>query len=264
MVRGLYQNASSMMYLLDKLDAVAHNIANTDTSGYKRKSVFFRQLIDAQQALEKNAVQLRLDDENGRVQGYAKDHCCRPWGKDFQFDGDISTYTDYSAGNIKETGNPLDVALAGDGFFGVQTPDGVGYTRDGQFKIDANGVLVNADGYPIMGEAGPITVSGSKVDISETGEIAVDGTVVNRLMIRTFDAANLSRIRDALYRPDENTPGTEANARVEQGYLETSNVNAVREMVEMIQVNRHYEANSRVMTTIDRSIERLLGTLGRA
>lgn len=263
MVRSLYQNSSSMQLLLDRMDVVSNNMANVDTNGYKRRDVFFRQLIGAEQALERDEIELRRDENLPLT--HSEDPCCRLRGVPFRFKGDISTYTDYSHGPVKETGNPLDVALASEGFFTIQGPDGIGYTRDGQFKLNENGSLVTADGFFVLGESGPIEITGNALEISQKGHIIVDGNIINQLMIRDFDRQDLVRTRHALYVPSgENPEALPVNPNVQQGYLETSNVNPVQEMVRMISTQRHYETNANLITSVDRVLEKTVSQLGRA
>ncbi|MCD4830117.1 MAG: flagellar basal-body rod protein FlgF [Candidatus Cloacimonetes bacterium] len=270
MVEGLYKNSASMQLLIDKMSAIGNNLANVSTNGYQRKGVFFRQLVAEEQALERNQIGLRnLHTENltynpHRFSPHVHTSCCRPRGMQRRLDGEIATFTDYSPGGMRQTGNPLDVALNGEGFFTVLTPDGVAYTRDGQFSLDATGNLVTSAGFFVQGEGGPVQITGGQVEIAPMGEIIVDNEVVNRLMIRNFDTEGLARVKDALYRPLHQSGGEPVESPgVMQGYLELSNVNIVREMVDMIAVQRHYDANGKVIRAHDETLRKSVNNVGK-
>ncbi len=262
MVRGLYQNSASMQLLIDRMDVTANNMANANTNGYKRQGVFFRQLIGAEQALERN--QMTLKQIRNHPFTWQNSDCCTKRGQLRKLQGDISTYTDYSEGPIEQTGNPLDVAISGKGFFAVQTPDGIGYTRDGQFKIDQDGNLVTSEGYMVQGESGPIQITGGSVFINEEGEFGQDGVVVNKLMIRDFPEDTLMHIRGGVMFPQgENVSASETDVRVLQGHLEDSNVVVVKEMVEMIAVQRHFQANQKVISATDSTLQKTANDIGK-
>lgn len=270
MVNGLYKNSASMQMAIDRMSAIGNNLANVTTNGYQRKSVFYRQLISEDQALERNEIGLRnLHNEEltynpHRFDPHVHTSCCRPRGMQRRLDGEIATFTDYSPGGMKETGNPLDVALSSEGFFTVLTPDGIAYTRDGQFTLDSNGSLVTKNGYYVQGEGGPVQINGEHVEIGQRGEIIVDGEIVNQLMVRQFDTEDLTRVRDAMYVPRDSAGGVPVEQpEIMQGYLELSNVNIVREMVDMISTQRHYEANSKVIRAIDQSLQKTVNNVGK-
>ncbi len=262
MVRGLYQNSSSMQLLQDRMDVIANNMANVSTNGYKRQGVFYRQLIGAEQALDRNQITLKQLREHPFT--WQNSDCCTRRGQVRQLQGDISTYTDYADGPVKETGNPLDIAINGKGFFVVQTPEGTGYTRDGQFKIDQDGNLVTSEGYLVQGEAGPIQITGDMVNINAKGELGQDGVIVNKLMIRDFPEDTLMNIsRGVMYPQGENVSAQEADVNVLQGYLESSNVVVVKEMVDMISTQRHFQANEKVINAMDTTLRKTANDIGK-
>ena len=270
MVEGLYKNSASMQLLIDKMNAIGNNLANATTTGYQRKSVFFRQLIEEEQALERNEIGLRhLHNEprtynEHQVNPHVHTSCCRPRGAQRHLQGEIATFTDYTSGGMRQTGNALDVALNGEGYFTVLTPDGLAYTRDGQFTLDAEGNLVTSAGYYVQGEGGPIQITGEHVEIAPKGEIVVDGQVVNQLMVRRFEPDALLRVQEAMYRPQSSTGGEAVEApEVMQGFLELSNVNVVREMVDMIAAQRHYEANAKVIRAQDETLQKSVTNVGK-
>jgi len=239
MIRGIFQNTSSMLLLESRVDNIANNIANVNTPGYKKREVFFEQLIAAEHTLEKDLMKVQLPD------GY------------------IATYTDTGDGRMNKTDNPLDIAISGDGYFTVQTPEGQAYTRDGKFTLDQNGLLVTQQGHLVTGEGGPIEIKGSKVEIGSAGEIIVDGVIVNRFAIQNFDINN-AEMRNNLYITNE-TPQQVASGEfsVMQGYIEESNVEIVKEMTELIAAQRHYEVNSRLIRAQDDTLSKTVNQVGK-
>ncbi len=162
--------------------------------------------------------------------------------------------TDFSQGSLKTTGNTLDLALEGDGFFKIQTPGGVRYTRSGNFTLDSEGQLVDMNGYAVMGDSGPITIEGSEIIISETGEILVDNETVDTLKVVTFGSKDrLEKEGHSLfvYKGSPNEEITAEKATVKQGALEEANLNTVAEMAKMIEIMRSYQGVQKMIQTID-------------
>jgi flagellar basal-body rod protein FlgF len=263
MVRGLYQSSASMQYLIEKTDVIANNIANTTTNGFKRKGVFFRELIGAEQALERNQIHAMVAGDGHHFTRQRRVEC-EPNGQPWSAGGEVATYTDYSGGPLRSTGNPLDLALGDEGYFSVETSQGTGYTRDGQFKLDKDGFLVTSDGNRVNGEGGPIQITGSSVSVGTNGAVVVDGKEINRIAVRTFDEARQNHILNGMiHLPEGSDASPVLNPNVQQGFLESSNVSAVREMVEMIAAQRHYDADSRVIQTIDSTLQKSVNDIGR-
>ena len=164
-------------------------------------------------------------------------------------------YTDFSEGSIKETGNSLDLAINGEGFFVVNTPDGPRYTRSGNFSLNGANMLSTQDGYPVMGENGPVIIEGGTVTIDPDGRVIVDGEEVNRLRIVDFPKPyNLKKIGNNLFEADGAIPAT--NYSISQGFLEMSNVDQIKEMVSMIEILRGYESYRKVINAIDETASR--------
>ncbi|SDY66867.1 flagellar basal-body rod protein FlgG [Proteiniborus ethanoligenes] len=173
---------------------------------------------------------------------------------------------DYTEGTLIETGNKLDLALKGDGFFSIETPEGIRYTRDGSFTLNSNGELVTKEGYAVLGQYGPIVLSHNSFDINENGDIIVEGQVENSLVIVSFDNKEYLRKQgNNLYAVLENVdPGeTEFVGQVLSGYLEASNVDTIKEMVSMITAYRSYESSQKVIKTQDELLEKIVNELGR-
>jgi len=168
-----------------------------------------------------------------------------------------STYTDLQAGALQHTRNPLDLAIEGEGFFAVQTPRGVRYTRNGAFQLNAEGVLVSREGYPVLSERGePIRVPrGANLTIGEDAVVRINETPAARLQIV---GGNLTKDADGLFAGNA-TPL--AKPRLVVGALEASNVNLIREMVSMIEIIRAYESHQKVIQAHDETLNRAINEL---
>lgn len=161
---------------------------------------------------------------------------------------------DFSQGDALPTGNPLDLAISGDGFFKVETPQGDRYTRNGTFSLDKDNFLVTQDGHRVLGESGPITLDGQQITISNEGDVNVDGSQVGKLKIVSFIAPEKLKKEGASFLSytgnvsEEQTPD---RVVVQQGALEQSNVSVVAEMKNMIEATRSYESVQKIVQTCD-------------
>jgi flagellar basal-body rod protein FlgG len=172
----------------------------------------------------------------------------------------------YGQGQLYQTDNQLDFALKGSGFFQVQTPDGIAYTRDGSFKLNSNNELVTSEGYAVLGTEGPIFIDGTEISVSELGVILADEVYMDQLNI--VDITNLKDLRkqgDNLYRMAQQTqPQTQPfTGQVLQGFLEQSNVNPIKEMVQMITLFRNYESNQRMIKAYDDTVGKAVNEVGK-
>lgn len=257
MINSLFTAKTGMEAQQTQLDVISHNLANVSTAGYKRATAVFQDLI------YQNLRQAGAQTTEGSQRPTALQI-----GLGVQT---VGTTTNFSQGNLQQTNNPLDVAIDGNGFFEVLQADGTtGYTRDGSFKVDAQGQLVNTNGLPV---AGGITIppNASSVSISADGVVSVvmpgnpAAQAVGNLSMSTFtNPAGLERIGQNLYietaasgQPQQGTPGMDGLGLVQQGYLEGSNVNVVQELVTMIQTQRAYEMNSKAIQTSDQMLAKL-------
>ncbi|TCO78812.1 flagellar hook-basal body protein [Marinisporobacter balticus] len=175
-------------------------------------------------------------------------------------------YVNYGQGQLYQTSNNLDLAIKGNGFFQVQTPDGIQYTRDGSFQINSKKELVTLDGYNVMGEDGPITIEGSDIAINELGEIIVDEQYWDT--IKSVDLENMKDLRKEASNMYRMTEGTEAKEKpftgiIQQGFLEKSNVDAVKEMVEMMSIFRNYETGQKLVKAYDDTLGKAVNDIGR-
>jgi len=244
-----------MMLQMVRQDVLANNLANANTSGFKRDMVIAQEfptllLKRMGEVTRENSIRKPVKPEDIGYLGT---------GAAVQ-----QIVTDYNNGAYKATENPFDLALADeDCFFCIETPAGVRYTRNGSFSVDAEGRLVNANGYSVLGLGGPVLVEGDFV-VDERGNIIQDGVTVDTLSIVRFpDLDVLTKVGNDLYAAEGQEPETPENPRVLQGYLESANVNAVREMVDLITVVRSYEVMQKVIQSQDETLDRLINQAGR-
>jgi flagellar basal-body rod protein FlgF len=212
---------SRQIALQHQMDVVANNIANINTTGFKAESILFEEY----------------------VMPVARDKDFAPVDQPLSFTQDWATIHDLGPGAIVQTGNPLDVALEGEGFLAVQTPEGERWTRSGALQINAEGVLVNFDGHPVMGDGGEIRFDSTEtsVMIDSNGAISTNAGAKGRLRVVEFvNPQALAREGDNLFSGGE--PLAALGTRVVQGAIEKSNVSGVAEMTEMIRVQRAYES----------------------
>lgn len=229
--------------LRNQLNVVANNMANLNTSGFKSQNLLFEEyLMPVAEASE-----------------------FQPQDTTLSYVLDYKTQTDFSNGSFKTTGNELDVALEGDGFFVVQMEDRTeAYTRNGAFHLDNTGQLVTAEGRPVLTSAGPLTFSREDGKI----EIAADGTISTQLGVRgqirtaSFDDNQaLQKLSETLYLGEN--PGEPERIRVVQGALEQSNVDGVFAVTRLIEINRAYESVSRFIKDADELRQQAISALGR-
>ncbi len=235
MIKGMYSSASGMIPRVKKQEMVANNVANAGTVGYKKDTMFVRELSKAEQKIT-------------------------PKKSDWQKPISEQKYVDYSTGTFDRTDNPLDLAIDGDGFFRLQAPDGsTVLTRSGTFQVNGEGFLSYPGGFLVQGESGPIQVGNGTVSVSQSGEVEVAGSIVARIVPQTVaDMQKLEKIGDSMFAVPKGVELTRTpNTAIRQGYLETSNVDIVKEMVDMIIAYRTYEANAKALQTQDASLDSL-------
>ena len=257
MIRSLWISKTGLESQQVQMDVVANNLANVSTNGFKRARAVFEDLLyqTVRQPGAQSSQQTQLPS------GLQIGTGARP----------VATERLFTQGNLQQTGNDLDVAIQGHGFFQVLMPDGTtAYTRDGSFHSDANGQLVTSSGFPVQPT---ITVPANALSLT----IGKDGTVsakvpgsttpvqVGTMQLATFiNPAGLQAMGENLYvqtassgTPNTNAPGTNGTGLLNQGYVETSNVNVVEELVNMIQTQRAYEINSKAIQTSDQMLQKL-------
>lgn len=243
MVRGLYTAASGALVAQSQADTIANNLANVSTTGFKRT------LLQVQSA---PAMRVYMLQNQPAAQGpAAAPSYVGALGMGAQV---MDTPAVFEQGALESTGNPLDLAIQGNGFFTIQTPQGVRYTRDGQFARDPQGNMVTMDGDRVLDTAGrPVQLQAGAVDVAANGDVRQNGQVVDTLRIVKF--ANLAAVRpegdNRFIDTGAGRPALDAGSSVHQGFLERSNANVVRSMVDLITAQRWFEANQKVIQTQD-------------
>jgi len=220
--------ASALRYWEHRQAAVANNLANASTTGFKAERVFAQLLGDA-------TLQ-------------------------------VASATDFSGGQTAPTGRPLDVALIGEGFLVVDTPEGQRWSRGGSLNLGPDGQLLDAGGRPVLGGQGNIVLPPGEIEITSQGRVFVDGEEYDQLRIERprSDSPVLERAGETLWVPSGSIQrNANDSVRVEQGYLEDSNVNTVSAMVEMIEIQRAYTAVQRSLITEDSVMDTIANQIGR-
>ncbi|MDX2030108.1 MAG: flagellar basal-body rod protein FlgF [Blastocatellia bacterium] len=265
---GLYAAYLGMRVRIRALDVMANNIANASTTGFKADRLFYRSLEAREFETERRAAQdnLASTQDAGQDTGELGAERRREETVSLRALGVVAGgMMDFAAGSLRETGRPLDIALAGDGFLAIQTPRGERYTRSGSLTLDAAGQLVTLQGDLVIGEGGPITVKSGEISIGEDGRITAGGQEMGRLKLMQFQnpGAALLKEGDALFAPTGSEPPLPATqTRVQQGMLESSNVNPVGEMAAMIQNNREFESLQRSVTLM-MSMHKIASEIGK-
>jgi flagellar basal-body rod protein FlgG len=257
MIRSLYIAKTGLDAQQTQLDVIANNLANVSTNGFKRSRAVFEDMLyqtirdPGAQSTQQTTLPSGLEIGTG----------VRP----------VATTRIQSQGNLSQTSNSLDLAIQGNGFFQTQMPDGTtAYTRDGSFHTDAQGQLVTSNGTPLQ-PAITLPANALTVTIGQDGTVSVTvpgstaPTTVGTIQLASFiNPAGLASHGQNLYletaasgTPATNTPGVNGTGMINQGYVETSNVNVAEELVNMIQAQRAYELNSKAITTSDQMLQKL-------
>lgn len=257
MVKGLYAAYTGMINQEHRMDVLTNNLANVNTNGYKKEGT------TAQSFDSILAYKIKDNSEGYRL---AKRIGVNNPGVKIG-----EGYTDFSQGPLKTTENTYDLALTDKGFFAIRFTDKAGndsikYTRDGNFTLTTDGELVTQDGDYVLDTNGQtIKIDPLKdTEINTSGQIIQDGSVVAAIQVTDFEDYNyLERYGENYYQPIEGAQETEAAGKVYSGYLETSNISVVSEMVNMITVSRAYETNQKVITTFDSTLDIAANQIGR-
>lgn len=258
MNRALYTSAIGMMTQMKNMDVITNNIANVDTTGFKKEETvvqtFSEEMFKIMNDKKEYYALTKFDDNIG----------------DMALGNYVSlVHTDFAQGSLRTTNNPYDFALEGSGFFCISTQDNNGneverYTRDGTFTLNQDGVLITKSGYPVLGENGPITLDSVNIKVNEHGELYSEGEFIDKLKIVDFE--NLESLRkygENLYDAIDESVQIESNAVVLQEITENSNVNTVSEMVKMISVSRVYEMGQKLVQTQDSILGKAVNDIAR-
>ena len=248
MIRSLYAAATGMLVQKNKMNVVVNNIANIETTGYKKDRLLsssFKDMLIARTgspsaggsftAVGLQNTGVHIDD----------------------------VYTDYTQGDLEQTDNNTDMALQGDGYFVIMTNNGLRYTRDGSFTVNSNGYLVTSDGNYVMGTGGSIYLGTNDFKVDANGNISVDGKGMSSLRIAAFtDNSTLKKVGNNLYTATQ-AAITPVGTTVKQGSLESSNVDVADEMTQMMQINRAYDTNQRVIKMLDETLGKAVNDVGK-
>jgi flagellar basal-body rod protein FlgG len=254
MDRGIYPILSGALAVERRMHLSANNLANVNTAGFKQDEQAFRAVFarrttaPVSRPVSSASAGLVATGPAGKVERvFAAPHGMK---------------TAFEPGRIRLTGNPLDVAIQGEGFFEIKTPQGVRYTRNGTFSLDRQRRLVTNLGYPVMGLAGELTIPPGTMHISGQGAIQVDGRTVGTIKVVEFPAdAMPTKQGEGLFAGEK--AKVLKNPQIQGGHLEESNVNAIGEMVNMIEGMRMYESAQKLIQAFDRLAEVAIQDVGR-
>lgn len=238
MQNSLLVGLAAQMTLRRNMEIVSNNIANVSTTGFKRETPAFEELM----------VPVESPDSSLREVSFVRD-----WG----------VVRDMTTGALQQTDSPLDVSIQGDGMMVVRTPDGDRYTRDGHFKLDQNGKVVNSDGYPVMSEGGELTIPTGEtaIKIAEDGTVSTSQGTIGKLRVVALPSASMRKEGFNLYSSTEQAAPAK-DARVIQGSIERSNVEPVVEMTKMIEIMRAYQHSTETLNATDDLLRRAVQRLG--
>ena len=254
MLDGMKMAAQGMMTMSAKQDIITNNLANVGTAGYRKESIAITSFTEI---LDREVGGDGMNQSSYEIAGAP--------GMETHGSLSSSSVTHSSQGSLKETGNPFDMALDdnGRGFFTIQSPDGIKFTRAGSFRLSTSGYLVTTDGSFVLGHRGPMKLSGSNFQVSNDGVISCDGKPVDRLLVTVFDdTKQLKRAGESQFVAQGGVRAT-TDFQLKQGYVEQANVNAINEMVDMMMVMRNYEANQKVLQAHDQRLQKTVNELGR-
>lgn len=264
--KGIYTAVSGAVAQSQRLDTIANNIANVNTPGFKRDQQLFREYLTAN---EKPPTVIQVPRIPASIESFYDMQ-----GGDKSFVDTNGTFTDFSQGGMRGTGNALDLAINGAGFFEVATPGGVKLSRHGSFSIDGNGQLVTREGHPVLASGQPgadpasrvIRFSGAgTVSIAENGDVSEGENVIARIsLVDVTNKDSLHKAGSSLYDFKKGFQPEVVNVTspsLKQGFLEASNVNVVQEMTDMITATRTFESMQKAISTYDSMAEKLVNVI---
>jgi len=235
MSSGYYAACAGLMSRTEALDTIANNLANVSTAGFRASHNIFSSVLATTGDTPLSVLNQDANDY-GVLSG---------------------TQLDTSQGSLVPTGNNLDVAMEGPGYFAVQTAAGPAYTRGGNFRVSPQGQLITAAGDPVLGENGPITIVGEPVSISPDGTISTNGAISGRLKLIEFaPTTQMQSAGGTYYTAPKGSAVVALSSQVRQGMLESSNVNPVTSVVEMITAQREVESMRRVLTMFSTEMDK--------
>lgn len=241
MLNGMLDAVQGCLKEEMRMSIISNNLANANVMGFKKDVISFQDLLKVAEGGTVNDIK-SIDPVLVKIK------------------------TDISQGDIRFTGNTLDFAIYGEGFFKVDTPDGMRYSRKGNFILDNAGFLTTQEGHKVIGKGGPIGISGNQVHVDGEGKIAVDGIEVGQIDMVTFENAS-ALVKDGMscYRNVSDEPETpvDSDTKIQQGYVELSNVNVAEEMVNMIHCSRAFESYQKAIQVLDGVNNKAINEVGR-
>ena len=246
-----------------RLDTIANNLANVNTTAFKKDRQVFSEYLSANE----KPAELGMPRVAASIESFYDMR-----GGDNAYVSPAGSYTNFEQGGLRSTGNNLDMALDGQGFFEVMTPSGPRFTRNGAMQVDNDGKLVTREGFPILspGEGDPqsrqINVGTRNFNVGEAGEITSNGQLLGRVSVVDFkNRDELQKVGNSLYALKGNAQGRAepSGAKIQQGFTETSNVNVVEEMTDMITANRVFEAAQQAIKAHDQLDDKLINQVGK-
>lgn len=255
---GLYSAISGSKAEETRLEVTANNIANMSTVGYKKDIPLFKAVLSSAE----DTMQVPPPGIS-----FASSEEATPVFKDgYSFVVFDQLKTDFAQGTLTKTDNKLDVAIDGDGFFIVETPQGMRYTRQGNFTIDESKRLITQEGFPVMSDRNKeIVIEGNSIEIKSDGEIYIDGVQADKLGVVDFEKPyTLKKIGNCLFESENQNQGFDAKEfQVKQGFRELSNVDMIKEMVQMISILRSYQSYQKIIkTTMETVTSRAVNDVG--
>lgn len=265
--KGVYTALSGAMAQSQRLDTIANNLANVNTPAFKKDQQVFKEYLTAN---EKPPSVIQVPRIPASVESFYDMQ-----GGDKSFVDSAGTYTNFTQGSLKSTGNPMDVAIDGNGFFEIATPQGVRFSRLGAFKLDGNGQLVTGDGHPVLRaspegtdpEARVFRVAGeAPLVITDSGDVFEGQNNLGRIsLVDIPNKDSISKVGSSLYEFKKNAQPEVvniANPSLKQGFVEMSNVNIVAEMTDMIATTRTFESTQKAIQAYDSMSDKLINVVG--
>lgn len=259
MLNSIYTPMSGALAQERVLELIANNMANMNTVGFKGDRVTFT-LLEPEP--EKHYEE-PLPPANYKI---AAEDLMHLKGNDISYVGIADVQRDTTQGPALQTSNPLDVMIEGEGLLGVHTPDGIRYTRNGSLNLTRDGVLVSKEGFPILGEKGDLVVRQGAFSINDGGEVWQDGQMVDRIPLWRFESEEtLERAGQNLFFYGGKPEGAKVvqGSQLRQGWLEGSNVNAIKNLTDMIVAHRSYEAYQKAVANYDQIMQKSSNTIGQ-
>ncbi len=249
MLRCYYTAATGMLVQRDRMEVLANNLTNVETTAYKSDSLI------------SSTFQDMMIERLGDPKVVSKRAIVGALGTGAHIE---EVYTSFLQGSMEGTDRASDFALEGDGFFVISTPDGDRYTRDGSFSVNSAGYLITSEGYYVQGQNGRIHVGGDDFSVDEQGNIYANGALANRFRIAAFeDLSVLRKDGSNLFYSVSGGARASADTRIVQGSLEGSNVDTAEEITRLMSVSNAYQLNQRVLNLLDKSLDKAVNEVGK-